>query len=265
MTLIRTKTGFRVPGRLELLGEKDGVLTAWAERHVTVDPNFRWLLGNFVEADRANQNGHIFVLDELRAAVPTLHLKALNVLHREQHCIGAFASGQLVKPDGTELKADEVTDDDQLEAAEAFPIMESLAAMWVRRFPDEFLAIRGAHAEGSLWYSHETTPSEVSCPVCEHRTAFAGINDESYCEHMNASMVAPMRLHEPVFAGGAVVIPPARPGWNRADMKKISALLKAEPEAAEELYASLEEDLPALEAKTWEHMMEQILLDAAGQ
>lgn len=263
MTIVRTETGVRILGRMELLGENDGVLTAWAERHVTVDENFRWLLGNFVEADRANQNGHIFPLADLRSGVPTIELKALNVLHREQHCIGAFAGGQLVKPDGSELSADE--DGDELEAADNYPIMETLAAMWVRRFPDEFLAIRGAHAEGSLFFSHETRPGEVSCPTCDLRVPFAGLNDETYCEHMNASMVAPMRLHAPVFSGGAVVIPPGRPGWHRADMKKISALLEADPEAAEALYSTLEEDLPHLEAKVWEQMMEQILLDAAGQ
>lgn len=251
--------GVTIGGRLSLIGEKDDVeMQAWAERIVTVDPNFRWLVGNFIESERANQNGHIFPLPELRSGVPTLQYKALNMLHMEQYVLGTFAAGQLVKPDGTELKADEEPEEAQ------FPILESLAAMWVRRFPEEFLAIRGAHAEGALFYSHETVPSEVSCPDCGLRAKFDGLTSDNYCAHMDG-ITKPKIVHDPVFSGGAVVIPPARPGWNRADMKQISALIAAKPDRAESLYNGIMADLPNLDAKTWEDLMARILLSSSDQ
>lgn len=253
--IVKTKDFFHVGGRLTLLDDGAGDLKAWAERHVTVDPNIRWLLGNFVEADRANQNGHIFPLEDLRPAVASIEHKALNVLHREQQVIGTFAGGQLVMPDGTELTAE-----DTVAEGDPFPIMQSLAAMWVRRFPEDFLAIRGAHAEGALYYSHETVPAEVSCPECDLRVPFAGMMDESYCDHMNASMIAPMRLHDPVFSGGAVIIPPARPGWNRAEMSKISAFLQEEPELAEQIHDAIASDLPDIDPRLWERLMGEVIL-----
>lgn len=237
-----------------LLGEADDKLQAWAERHVRKDPEIKWLLGNFVEADRPNQNGHIFPLEDLRANYHTLEHKALTMLHHEQYIVGTYAGAELLNPDGTEFQADAA------EEQAGHPFLESLSAMWYKRFPDEFLAIRGAHAEGALFYSHETTPGEVSCPECDLRVPFAGLESDTYCGHMNG-ITGPKRAHDFVFSGGAIILPPSRPGWNRADMKQIAELVK-QPEA-EAVYDALAASAPHLEPRQWEAMMQQVMLATA--
>lgn len=149
--IIANDNGFTIAGRAMLLGESDDRLQAWAEHHVRSEPDLKWLLGNFIEAERANSNGHIFPLDEIKAGLPSIQYKALDMLHHDQYCVGAFAGGGLVDSKGNELKADDQP------AEGAYPVMESLAAMWYKRFPDEFLAIRGAHAEGALYYCVDPT------------------------------------------------------------------------------------------------------------
>lgn len=237
---------------VSLLGEADDKLQAWAERHVRKDPEIKWLLGNFVEADRPNQNGHIFPLEDLRASYHTLEHKALTMLHHEQYVVGTYAGAELLKPDGTELQAEEALED-------GYPYVESLSAMWHKRFQDEFLAIRGAHAEGALFYSHETTPGEVSCPECDLRVPFAGLESDTYCGHMNG-VTGPKRAHDFIFSGGAIILPPARPGWNRADMKQIAELVQKHPADAESAYEALAASAPHLDPRKWEEMMHQVLL-----
>lgn len=250
---------FMVGGQAFVLGEDNGTVKAWAERFVRKDPDVRWLLGNYVEANKPNLNGHSFPLADLAPNVNTVTSKALNMLHREQHCVGAYAAAQLLLPDGTEVTtaaavADIPTDVD--------PYVESLAAFWHRRFPDEFFDVKAAHAEGTLYYSMEAVPAEVSCPTCEDRKVFAGLESDTYCEHMN-HVTGPKRLHDPVFVGGAVIIPPARPGWSHADMKTISQVISRDEAQAEAIYEGFKADLAHLTPAQWEAMMGQFLLEQA--
>lgn len=249
---------YTIAGRAQLLGENEDRLQAWAERHVRAEPDLKWLLGNFIEAERPNSNGHIFPLESLRHGLPSIEYKALDMLHHDQYCIGTFAGGGLVDSKGNELTAK-----DSQVAEGSYPIMESLAAMWYKRFPDEFLAIRGAHAEGVLYYSHETVPETVQCPECDMTAAFDGLESDTYCSHMNGR-TAPKIILEPTFVGGATVIPPARPGWSRAEMKTVAKMIAEHEDSAEQIYLSLEEELDHLAPAEWESMMTQILAYKVG-
>lgn len=252
--LVPSRRGsFFVGGTAVLLGEGTDKLQAWAERHVRKDPDLRFLLGNYVEANKANLNGHIFPLEDLAPAVASVVDKPLNMGHKERYVLGSFVGAQLLTPEGVEIAAEDVDSVPE----DADPYVEALSVMWHRRFPEEFFDIKRAHAEGSLYYSMEAVPGEVSCPECDMRVPFAGLENESYCEHMNG-VTGPKRLHAPIFCGGAVVIPPAKPGWSRADMKTIAQHI-----AAEDVYASLEEELPHLDAKAWEAMMAEIVMKHA--
>lgn len=234
--------------------DNEGPLRAWAERYVRSDPDIRWVIGNYVEADEANSNGHIFPLADLFGARHSLDGKPLNMMHREHYIVGTFVATELLATDGTTLTAAAI---DGVEPP-ANPYLEALAALWHRRFPEEFFNIRKAHADGSLFFSMEAIPDEVSCPSCSHRVPFAGVEDDSYCEHMQGA-IGPKILHNPVFNGGAIVIPPARPGWSRADVTTIAQTINAEVSAAETAHALIRQAAPHLSASTWEEMMAALL------
>ncbi|HEX7277088.1 MAG TPA: hypothetical protein VF244_06905, partial [Acidimicrobiales bacterium] len=93
-------------------------LHAWAERRVRSDPDLKWVLGNFVEADNPNSNGHLFPLPGLQAAIHTIRDKPLNMLHQANMVVGHYADAEFA--------------DLPLEAAETpgTTIIEALAAFY---------------------------------------------------------------------------------------------------------------------------------------
>lgn len=263
-----TKSGrFFLGASARLLDAGDAVLKAWAEEHVRKDPHIKWILGNYVEAGRANSNGHIFELADLPAAQESLVGQPLNMLHHEQYVVGSYAGSKLLSPDGDGMDVAAVAKYLELRAAAtdtptAFPYMEALAGMWHTRFPDEYKAIARAHGEGTLFFSMEAVPPTVTCPECSLKAKFVGLTDEAepgtYCSHMNG-IVLPKILNQPMFAGGAIIIPPVRPGWNRADVKAISELVARETDMAESLYAAARQLTPHLNPKAWEIVMAMVL------
>lgn len=252
MILVPTSAGF-VTGGFAALIDDDGVARAWAERLVRKDPDLRWIIGNYVEADQANSNGHIFPLDELLTAQHTIPGKPLNMLHREHYIVGYFAGAQLLDGTGAAYEAA-----GQPEAAEAgHPYVEALAGLWHGRFPEEFFQIQKAHKEGSLYFSMECVPEAVSCPTCSHEAIFSGLESDTYCAHMQGA-TGPKVLRRPMFSGGAIIIPPVRPGWDRADIKTISRMLETDVEL-EALEADVANEFPHLGRRQWEQMMAQIM------
>jgi hypothetical protein len=269
--IIPCPTGFITGGQARLVDDGTSGLRAWAERHVRKDPDIRWIVGNYVEADAPNSNGHIFPLAELEAAQHTLAGKPLNMLHREQHIVGAFAGAQLVDAQGKEWSQPATTaasmelitnatgnttsaNTTNIKIAMANPYVEAVAGLWHSRFPTEYFEIERAHKEGTLFFSMEAIPEAVSCPSCQVEAAFAGFESDDYCDHMQGP-TGPKRLHRPVFAGGAIIIPPVRPGWDRADIRTIAEA----HERAEEVHAAVSGEVPDLEPGQWEWLMAEIV------
>ena len=256
--LVSSSRGFMCGGQAHLLEPRTDRVQAWAERIVRKDADLKFLLGNYVESNTQNLNGHIFPLEDLAPAVATIQDKPLNMLHRDQHVLGSFVGAQLLTPEGEEITVADVS----AVPEGAAPYVEALSVLWHERFPEEYFDIRRAHAEGSLYYSMEAVPAEVSCPTCDLRAAFDGFTSDTYCDHMQGQ-TSPKRIHMPRFCGGAIVIPPAKPGWQRADMKTIARYM-ADP-AAEAIYEALEHELPHLEARTWEAMMAELMAAREAQ
>jgi hypothetical protein len=262
---------------------------AWAEKYVRRDPDLSWILGNYVEADNSNDNGHIFPLAELTAAQATLFHKPLNMLHHARYCVGTFVGAELTTPPaaaGASLEFNpsmtsmvpyvvssggttytisgttNVTTNTPLIAGRN-PILEALAVFWKHNFPEEAQVIQKAHAEGSLYFSMETVPDEIECAAeqCKKRVKYAGRQHDSYCCHMN-DVGGRKKLYKPHFNAGALIFPPVRPGWRKAEINELSQLLHDHADMAEKVYAGLEHDLPHLEASQWESMMSMIMLQA---
>lgn len=244
-----------VGGRARLLDDGATGLKAWAETHVRKDFDLKWMLGNYVEADNANLNGHIFPLADLKEyGLATIANKPLNMLHHGRYVIGSMVAAEMV--DGA-VTADNTAGN---------PVVEVLSGMWPHVFPDEAALVQRAHEEGSLYYSMECMPGSVTCPVegCGVNAAWEGFESVNYCTHMNASRVSQKRLNLPHFQAGAAIVPPVQPGWSNADIKDISALLKQHADKSEALYAGIADDAPHLGPKEWERIMSEIVTMADG-
>lgn len=233
---------------------EDGRELAWAEKYVRKDPDLKWILGNFIQTDAANDNGHIFPLDDVKKTQASIFYKPLNMLHHGNYVVGAFAGAELIEATA------ETADD-----SGATGTVEALAAFWRAFFEEEYALVEAAHKEGALYYSMECVPMSLTCPAdgCGLTAAYMGRNHQSYCDHMNAPR-GPKRLNMPHFNAGALIIPPVRPGWKGADVKELSALMNNNADMAEKVYAGLETEMPHLDAKQWEAMMQQIVVQAAN-
>lgn len=269
--IYQRESGFSVVGQASLVGGTDDeVMRAWAERHVWRDPDLKWIIGNYIEADRQNSNGHYFPLPDVPAGIESLRGKALNMLHRERYVVGHYVGAQLLDENGVEMSAEDVvarsgSEDSSKIQGVSRPTVEAVAAFYWTRFPEEYEDIQRAHATGSLYFSMEAVPKEVSCLTCDKRVAFDGLSSESYCSHMDGP-VGPKRLHEPRFLGGAIIIPPVKPGWSQAEIKTIARKVMEEDEGGlEALYSAFEETSPQLDAETWEALMMQVVLLHEGE
>lgn len=222
---------------------------AWAEKHVVNNRSLKYVLGRYVEADTPNENGHIFDLKELGEAQRSIPNSPLNLLHRPHYIVGNFVASELVYPTAAHASSQEPLN----------PWVEALAAFYRYYYPDEFAEVEKAHADGALFFSMECVPETVSCAgVCGASFAYQGRQSDTYCDHLNQP-AAKKRLGKPHFTGGALIMPPTQPGWKRADITQVSALMAAHASEAEEAYRQVSSDTSHLDAKRWEGMVGQLM------
>lgn len=248
--VVKGKNSFFIGSRAELLTTERETASEWASKHIVHNPALRWVLGKFVEADNANLNKQFWTQDDLRMGQPTIQHAPMNMLHRQRDIVGAFVATEMMYPQHAEAAA-----------WESNPFIEALGAMWAYYFPQELAAVEKAHNEGSLFFSMECVAQSITCEGeqgCSNTFDYAGITSPTYCDHLN-SHVSIKHLNEPHFLAGALVIPPARPGWARANVKQLSALVKEYAEEAEKAYEEIANELPHLSPKQWEAQMLQLL------
>lgn len=230
---------------------------AWASRAVEPNPALSWVLGKYVEADNANSNRQYWSLGDLQAAQATIKHAPMNILHRPRAVVGHYVD--------TEMMYHTVESEDPTGelAAESDnnPFIEALAVFYKYYFPEEFKVVEAAFNMGSLFYSMECVAQSVTCfgdLGCGEEFAYAGPTSDTYCAHINGGISA-KKLNQPHFLGGALIIPPALPGWNKAEVKDLSKLILAEEEQAEALYQEIANSAPEADSKTWESVMTVIL------
>lgn len=228
---------------------EDGRELAWAETHVVRNPALKYIVGRYVEASTANDNGHIFDLAELGQAQKTIPNSPLNMLHHPHYIVGNFIASELIYPTEASAGAEQPLN----------PYVEALSAFYRYYFPDEYLEVEKAHASGSLFYSMECVPQTVKCAaVCGMSYAYDGRQSPTYCDHLNQP-AAKKRLGNPHFMGGALIIPPAKPGWKGADITEMSSLIAAHAEEADTAYRAVKTQLPHLGESQWEAMVAQLM------
>lgn len=220
----------------------------WAKNYMVPNQANSYLIGQFVEADRANNNKQYFKLGDLLVAQPTISYAPLNVNH-EGEPVGAFVASEMQYP----------------KSEDEHPYIETLAAMWKHYYPKAYEAIQKAYAEKSLFLSMEAVPQSLSTIGGSDDTAeyaYEGRTSKNYPDEINERSCEAIVLNNPHFVGGAAIIPPARPGWSKADVKQLSHLVEKNWERAEAIYSGVQEMAPELDSKAWEIMMGELILMA---
>lgn len=250
LTVVEGKNSIQVATLATIV--EDSHDCAWAERNISPNPSYKWILGKYVEADNANSNMQYWSLEGLRRGQKTLRNSPLNLLHKPKYVVGSYVDSELVYP----------TDGAQQETV-TNPFIEALAVYWKYYFPKEYEDIEEAHSNGELFFSMECvsdTITEIWPDGSEGETfKYMGPNDPSYSDAINNRECA-RRFDNPHFLGGALIVPPTRPGWKRAEVKEISELfnvdfdqsiedIEEEDEISPELWMSLMGLLMDLSAK----------------
>lgn len=94
--------------------------------------------------------------------------------------------------------------------------IEALSAMWSHVFPFEAALIDQADEMGSLFYSMECRGTHVHCAGpngCDQ--SFDYMDVENHCQHLKERSSV-RHIVNPTFRGGALIIPPTKPGWQNA-------------------------------------------------
>jgi hypothetical protein len=228
--LFEGKDRFVFSAAAKILQDDREVAAEWAGKHVRKNPALKWIVGKYVEADRANSNNQFWSFADLRMAQPSVDYAPLNILHRPKHIVGSFVATEMVYPNA-EGAAEQ----------QGHPYIEALAAFWKLYFPEEFQIVEAAHNAGSLYFSMECVSQSVTCAGesgCGKEFAYAGPKSPSYCEHLNHS-VSIKQLNQPHFLAGALIVPPERPGWKGAEVKEISRIVDANADLVEQIYKDL--------------------------
>lgn len=235
----------------QLIENEREIASDWAAKHVLLNPAHAWVLGKFVESDRANKNQQYFALEDLQIANPTIAHAPMNINHNARNIVGAYVASELIYP----------TAEDAAESMN--PYIESLAVVWKYYFPDEYRAIQKAAGAGGLFYSMECVPSAVSTvggTDDEKTYPYEGRQSPSYPRELNERSV-PMKLHQPHFVGGALVLAPEKPAWNKADVQQVSSFMNDSWKQAEMAYEHDEET----DAAVWESLMSDLIIETDAE
>ncbi len=221
------------------------VFTTEAEKALHANEHFLWMQGRFVGAEKANRNGAFWSTEDLELGELTVRHGPLNWLHEARHVIGTIADTRMVKRD------------EQLAMDLDQPHISALSAIWKWIYPDEAWVIEQASDAGKLWYSMECVSKEVACVGENGCGAKASYGDYlqgkgATCAHMTERS-ATRHFANPTFLGGAVIVPPVRPGWAEAD----ASVLRQAASLAERSFDQAGQ--PDVAASEWEQLMAQVL------
>jgi hypothetical protein len=245
MTVLTEKgNSFYLTSLASLVETDRDTATTWASKHIVSNEAIKWIVGKYVEADNANSNGQYWTLKDLQMKRPTLTHSPMNMGHKQTSIVGTFVASDLIYP--TEDAA----------AVQENPYIEALGAFWRYYFPNELKTVEAAFESGSLFLSMECVGDTVTCggdQGCGDTFPYRGPMDDSYCSHIKEH-ASYRQLNDPHFLGGALVVPPFKPGWKNADVKDISNL------AQEKLYGELAVESPNADPKSLEYATLALLL-----
>ena len=252
----------------------EGMREKW-EKASAANPFFSWIQGRYVESGRANTNGAYWSTQDLQVGELSVRNGPLNWLHDATTVIGTIADNKLIMPSVVPQIASTVTttadallssvtnsemivNHHPIETAVSAPrpYIAAVSAIWRWVHPTYARAVEAASDNGTLWYSMECVSREVACESDGDRTGCgasfpylkAMADPTSTCEHIRNRTCA-RRMVDPAFLGGAVIVPPVRPGWSDASAEVMRQA------------AALAESVAPADAVTseWEHLLAAVM------
>lgn len=209
------------------------------------NPLYLNISGRFVGAEKANRNGALWTTGDLEMGLPTVTHGPLNWLHEERHIVGVLAKSELITP-----KVEK--------AAVSEPYISVDSAVWKWIYPQESAVIEMASEQSSLWYSMECISEKIHCTDEECGGVYGYFEvmraADEVCDHVKLKQVA-RRFENPTFLGGAVIVPPVRPGWADAN----ASVMKQAASFAEKAWDQAGVEGTGLEAATWDRLMAQVI------
>lgn len=193
------------------------IAAEWAEQ-AKRNPYWQWVQGKFVEAEKANANGAYWSADGLAFGEATVQNGPLNWLHDDARIVGSLTAGKLVLP--------------QREAAAAGERAHLVAAgvIWKNLFPEAAAIVEEASSSRNLYYSMECRADSVTCDTssdgqlvgCGKVMSFndSVLRTGEACEHVRERS-SQRNMNNPVFLGGAIIVPPVKPAWGGATVEVI--------------------------------------------
>lgn len=229
------------------------------------NPFITWVAGNFVEADKANSNKQFWTAGDLELAEYSIKYAPLNMVHKFRTPIGFYAATKKVKLErslavaGTDGAAG-ATDSGSMK-------IQALSGIWSHIFPWETALAEAADDKGLLFYSMECRGTHVTCAGPDGcGETFEYMATETHCEHL-LERASIRHIVNPTFRGGALIVPPTKPGWKEASAEIITDAVMQEAasfaEQNEAAYNQLATDGLSLTAAGWEQLMGMVVA-AAG-
>jgi hypothetical protein len=229
------------------------------------NPFVQWIAGDFAEADNPNQNKQFWTAKDLQLAEYSVLHAPLNMVHKVRQPIGYFAATKTVKLEKPKLEtAGDVVELKAKQERKGSLKIQALSGLWTHIFPFEAAQAEAADEAGLLFYSMECRGTHLICGSDEQAgitgcgKKFDYMDIDSHCEHLleRSSM---RHIVNPTFRGGALIVPPVRPGWKNAHASVLTdsvmqeaAQFAAQNEAA---YEQLTTDGATITASTWEQLM----------
>lgn len=218
-------------------------------------PFVKWVAGSYVESDNPNSNGQFWTSDDLAFGEYSIKYAPLNMLHKVTRPIGFYLATKKV-----------FHDEKQNESAKAkagpFKI-DALSGMWSHIFPFESALVDQANEKGSLFYSMECRSEKIACAGQAGCGQTFNYNDvASHCIHIK-ERASVRHLVNPTFRGGALIIPPVKPGWKEASASVAADAVMEEAaryaEETERHYTSAKAAGADLSPGDWESLMASII------
>lgn len=248
-------------GRAHTVTQDDGIPQELA-KNISADwaiskssPFVTWIAGDFVEADKPNSNTQYWTAGDLEVAEYTIQYAPLNMVHKFRTPVGFFAETRQVKMNRP-LKA--VGTEGAAEATGSMKI-QALSGMWSHIFPFESAQVEAANDEGLLFYSMECRGSHLKCAGengCGETFKYDDVSAQ--CKHLTERSSI-RHIVNPVFRGGALIVPPVRPGWKNANASIVNEAVLQEAaayaEQNEQQYKTLLADGVDLSPSAWESLM----------
>lgn len=155
------------------VGESEIEHFAFAEQFKKVAPNenLMWLRGNYVEAERPNQNGHVWTAGELQIKKLTPMFMPVTVMHDPRTAVGLIADTALKVPEKDQVPRSRI---------------ETAMALWQHRFPDVCEEVAHNYENGTLMQSMECRAPYYTCAECGETFPKLpdGAERANWCSHM---------------------------------------------------------------------------------